>query len=80
MSLDEEKINEIYDEGFKEGYNKNDNVRKREYHAGYKQGYRDACDDRYWLGWYSGIMVGTIITMGGILLYSTSKKSRITLF
>jgi hypothetical protein len=84
MSLHEDndkKINEIYNEGFKEGYNEsNKDFRKREYHAGYKQGYRDACEDRYWYGWYSGLMVGTLATIGGILMYTTSKKSRLTPF
>jgi hypothetical protein len=74
MSLDK---SEIFNEGFKEGYNES---KKREYHAGYKQGYRDACEDRYWLGWYSGIMMGALLSFGGILMYTTSKKSRLTPF
>jgi hypothetical protein len=80
MSLHEnndKKINEIYNEGFKEGYNESKN---REYHTGYKQGYRDACEDRYWLGWYSGIMMGSLLSFGGILMYTTNKKSRLTPF
>lgn len=77
MSLDK---NEIYNKGCNEGYNENKDVRNREYHAGYKQGYRDACEDRYWLGWYSGMMMGALLSFGGVLMYTTSKKSRLTLF
>lgn len=84
MSLHEDydnKISEIYNEGFKEGCKESNNdLRKREYHAGYKQGYRDACEDRYWLGWYSGIMMGVLVSFGGVLMYTTSKKSRLTPF
>jgi hypothetical protein len=80
MSLDN-TISEIYNEGFKEGYNENNkDFKKREYHAGYKQGYRDACEDRYWLGWYSGLMMGALTAMGGFMLYSTTKKNRLTPF
>ena len=71
MSLDK---NEIFND---EGYNES---KKREYHAGYKQGYRDACEDRYWLGWYSGMMMGVLLSFGGILMYTTNKKSKLTLF
>jgi len=64
-------------------YDKNTNemykdLKKHEYHAGYKQGYCDACEDRYWYGWYSGLMMGTLI--GGVLMYIVDKKSRFTLF
>jgi hypothetical protein len=80
MSLDN-TISEIYNEGCKEGYNENNkDTKKREYHAGYKQGYRDACDDRYWYGWYSGLMMGALVSFGGVLMYATTKKSRLTLF
>lgn len=75
------KMSEIYNEGFKEGYKESKkDFRKREYHAGYKQGYCDACEDRYWLGWYSGMMIGAFSTVGGILIYTATKKSRLTPF
>ena len=75
------KMSEIYNEGFKEGYKESKkDFRKSEYHDGYKQGYCDACEDRYWLGWYSGMMIGAFSTVGGILIYAASKKSRLTPF
>ena len=84
MSLHEKydnKMSEIYNEGFKEGYKEsNKDFRKREYHDGYKQGYCDACEDRYWLGWYSGMMIGALSTVGGILMYTTTKKSSLIPF
>lgn len=69
-----EKVDEIYNEGFKDGVKE---CKNREYHTGYKHGYRDSCEDRYWTGWYSGLMVGVVSTMiGGIIIYTTTKKRR----
>ena len=71
---DKGSLHEEY-EKYKE---ENRDLRQRDYHAGYKQGYRDACEDRYWYGWYSGLMMGTLI--GGVLMYIVDKKNRFTLF
>ena len=72
------KLDEIYTEGFKDGYKE---CRNSDYHSGYKHGYRDATEDRYWIGWYSGLMMGTLVSMiGGIVMYTTTKKNRISPF
>lgn len=71
-------LDEVYNQGFKEGYKE---CRNSDYHSGYKHGYRDATDDRYWMGWYSGLTMGTLTCMiGGIVMYTTNKKSRISPF
>ena len=65
---------EIYKDG-------SDQCRYHEYHKGYKHGYRDAGEDRYWNGWYGGLMMGTLISMiGGLIIATTTKKSRISPF
>ena len=72
------KLDEVYNKGFKDGYK---DCRNSDYHSGYKHGYRDASEDRYWMGWYSGLMMGTLVSMiGGIVMYTTNKKSRISPF
>jgi hypothetical protein len=77
-STDTITLDKIYNEGFKEGYKE---CRNSDYHSGYKHGYRDACEDRYWIGWYSGLMVGTLTgIIGGMIIYTTNKKSRISPF
>ena len=71
-------LDEVYTQGFKEGYKE---CRNSDYHSGYKHGYRDATEDRYWMGWYSGLTMGTLTCMiGGIVMYTTNKKSRISPF
>ena len=63
---------------YKDGSNQ---CRHREYHKGYKHGYCDAGEDRYWNGWYSGIMFGTLASIfSGLIIATTTKKSRISLF
>ena len=72
------KADDFYNEGFKDGIKE---CRNRDYHTGYNHGYRDACEDRYWTGWYSGLMAGTVsVLIGGIMMYTTTKKSRFSQF
>jgi hypothetical protein len=72
------KLDEVYNEGFKDGMKE---CRNSDYHSGYKHGYRDATEDRYWYGWYSGLTMGALTTIvGGIVMYTTTKKSRISPF
>jgi hypothetical protein len=71
-------LHKVYNEGYKEGSNE---YRHREYHTGYKHGYRDAGEDRYWFGWYSGLMMGTLTAIvGGLIIATTTKKNRLTPF
>jgi hypothetical protein len=72
------KLDEVYNQGFKDGMKE---CRNSDYHSGYKHGYRDATEDRYWYGWYSGLTMGALTTIvGGIVMYTTTKKSRISPF
>jgi hypothetical protein len=71
-------LHEVYSKGCKDGLSE---YKYREYHTGYKHGYRDAGEDRYWNGWYSGIMIGTLGSIiSGLIIAITTKKSRISPF